>query len=120
MRISEAKLFQAVLRNAIEDIETGLYPTNGRLCEDIESLGYSQKVAVETVFVPRVRGPQRELGARVCESCIEWVGCPERVVSQLKMDEVDPLMMREEDRNYSDEGLKPSRISTARQVYLQK
>jgi hypothetical protein len=113
--ISEMRVLQSTLRNAISDLDQYDFPRNGRLCEDISSLGYSQNMAVDEVINPRTRGLKRELAARVCESCVEWLDCEIRVLGLLKIDPVDPLLMREKDRMPSDEGINRSLMRTRRQ-----
>jgi len=112
--ISEMRVIQSTLRNAISDLDQYDFPRNGRLCEDISSLGYSQNMAVDEIISPRAKGLKRELAARVCESCVEWLDCNVRVFGLLKIDPVDPLLIREEDRMPSDEGIKRSLMRTKR------
>jgi hypothetical protein len=113
-RGSELRVLQSVLRNALVDLESGEYPTVGRLCEDIADLGYAQNMAVEAVFDAQRGDIKRRLAARVCESCISWIGCNKRVLGSMRMDEEDPLMMFEKERTVSQHGLVPIVTPTMR------
>jgi len=113
-RRSELRVLQSVLRNALVDLESGEYPTVGRLCEDIASLGYAQDMAVEAVFDTKPWDIKRRLAARVCESCVSWLGCDKRVWDTMPIDEEDPFMMFERERTVSQHGLVPIVTPTMR------
>ncbi len=104
---SEIRVFQSVLRNAVQDLEDRSYEATltGRLCDDVANLGFAQDMVIQDIFSPRVGVVKRRLAARVCESCVMWVGCSQRVRGGQRMDENDPFMVFESDRKPSGHGL---------------
>lgn len=103
---AEIAVLQSIFQNALYDLSLDEYPMSGELCEDIRSLGYAQNIAVESIFDSfRLGVIKKELAARVCESCIQWLDCERKVLGKKPMDEANPFVVFEWDRTISDEGV---------------
>lgn len=74
----DLKPISRFLSYAIEDLESGDYLLSGRLCDDIGELSPVHEEVLENLFnAPDKMLLTRQMAARVCENCIEWVGCPD-------------------------------------------
>ncbi len=112
---SEVRVFQSIFDNAVFDLNTADYPVSGRLCDDVAMLGYAQNMAIELVFTPNLSGVRERLASRVCESCVQWLDCNDKVLGQMPMDEVSPFALFEKDRTIQDHGLVPIVTPTMRE-----
>jgi hypothetical protein len=86
-----------VLEHAIRDIESTDEPVpnlSGFLCHDIARSGFSERIAIESIFPPVTpNGPAARLASQVCYRCVGWRDCDSVVMPEPPVSSVDDLSL---------------------------
>lgn len=96
---ADTNFYSKYLDGVYQELEESDLPTSGKLCEDIDAHGYDGHVAMTILFEKRAREVDRlrhEMAARVCESCVFWLKCPDLRLGSISIDEEQRFGLRPE------------------------